>query len=388
MSNSAAAEALPIRVVFFGMRCAASVPPLAALLNAGIEVRAVVLPAPSQGPPVQALLPLAPLPSGSERQEQPEREMVMLRQFTAFGEHRKEGDVPILHDPEALGLVSLAQSAGLPVLEAASLRHPALFAAVAAHRPDAIVTACFPRRLPPALLAVPRLGGINVHPSLLPVGRGPDPVFWTLRRGERRTGATIHQMDARFDTGPILAQQAMDVPSGVRAPDLELQLARLGAGLLVPALHALASDRASPLPQNDALATRAPLPKAADYVVPTNLPARWAYNFVRGVAPLGGPLLLHVLSSGESFSVRDATTCADEGTLDRPVVRMGTDLLVRFRPGTVLFASAEVDSTLSNMLLEFPLCRNASAGGAPESCGPQWSGDRSGIFAAPSEKEV
>jgi methionyl-tRNA formyltransferase len=67
---------------------------------------------------------------------------------------------------------------------------------------DAVVVACFPWKLPPALLARPRLGGLNVHPSLLPLGRGPEPVFWTLRRGERRTGATIHRLDGRVGHRP------------------------------------------------------------------------------------------------------------------------------------------------------------------------------------------
>lgn len=341
VSNSAAAEALPIRVVFFGMRCAASVAPLAALLATGFDVRAVVLPQPRYDRAAEGLLPLAVSPSGSPGQGQLEREMLRFRPVPRLREPEGEGGFGGIREMEASSLVTLTQAAGIPVLEGASLQSPDLLAAVTAHRPDVIVTACFPRRLPPALLTVPRLGGVNVHPSLLPVGRGPDPIFWTLRRGERRTGTTVHQMDTTLDTGPILAQEAIDVPTGVRAPDLEQRLAHLGARLLVPALHALASGQAAPLPQDDALATQAPMPAPEDYVVPTNLPARWAYNFVRGVAPQGEPLRLHVLATGETFSLLDALACADDETLDRPVIQMGSDLLVRFRPGVVRFLFAE-----------------------------------------------
>ena len=142
-----------MRVVFFGMECAGSEPVLAALLARGVEVRALVRPA----------------GQGSERK----------RDGTRLGR--------------------LANGAGVPLLGVARLDGAAI-AAVAAHRPDAVVVACFPWKLPGALLGVPPLGCLNVHPSLLPAGRGPEPVFWTLRRGERRTGATVHLMNAGLDS--------------------------------------------------------------------------------------------------------------------------------------------------------------------------------------------
>lgn len=337
MSNEVDQGAPPLRVVFFGMRCAASGPPLAALLDAGFDVRSVVLPASPAAPPVRQLPPVSP---ASYLQVSLQAATVACEDLSHCRGRGHDAPTSGRRGRDEADIVHLAHGAGIPILEIASLQHPAALTAVAAHRPDVIVTACFPRRLPAALLAVPSLGGVNVHPSLLPVGRGPEPVFWTLRRGERRTGATVHQMDAAFDAGPILAQEAIDVPSGIRAPDLELSLARLGARLLVPALRALAAGHAAPRPQDDALATYAAIPTATDYIVPTNLPARWAYSFVRGVAPLGGPLLLHVLATGERFSLQDALTYTEGESMERPLVRMGTDLLVRFRPGTVRYRLA------------------------------------------------
>ena len=276
------------RVVFLGMACAASQPPLAALLDGGFDVRAVVLPA-------------------------------------GLGGQRERGD----------GLGALARSRGAPVLAVRRLGQEEI-AAIAAHRPDAVVVACFPWKLPPPLLALPPLGCLNVHPSLLPVGRGPEPVFWTLRRGERRTGATVHLMDAGFDTGPIVAQAAIDVPEGIRAPDLEGRLMALGARLLTDALPRLAAGAIAPVPQDDALATFAPVPSAADFVVPTNLPARWAYTFVRGVAPLDGPLTLHVGPTRQRYPIRDALDHAPDGVIEEPVVDEGSGVLrVRFKPGVV-----------------------------------------------------
>ena len=78
-------------------------------------------------------------------------------------------------------------------------------------RPDLVVCMGFPWKVPVAALAVPRLGWINGHPSLLPHHRGPVPVAWTIRDGEDEFGVTFHRMDAELDTGPILAQRTLPV---------------------------------------------------------------------------------------------------------------------------------------------------------------------------------
>ena len=271
------------RVLFFGMACAGSAPPLRALIAADIDLVAVVMPAGQSGSPI--------------------------------------GD--------------LARSAGVPVIEVADARRPATVAAIAEHHPDIIAVACFPWRLSPALLAVPTLSAVNVHPSLLPAGRGPDPLFWSFRRGERRTGVTIHLLDEGFDTGPVVAQEAIDLPEGIRLSEFEARLMELGGGLLVVAIRRLPTGEIRPVPQDDAQATNAPAPTAADFAVPTNLPARWAYRFVRGVAPLGGPLELLVLATGTRYPLADALGYDASDIQSEPVRDEGNGVLrVRFQPGT------------------------------------------------------
>jgi methionyl-tRNA formyltransferase len=73
--------------------------------------------------------------------------------------------------------------------------------------PDLVVCMGFPWKIPPDALAVPRLGWLNGHPSLLPRHRGPLPVAWAIREGDEEIGITFHRMDADLDTGPILAQR-------------------------------------------------------------------------------------------------------------------------------------------------------------------------------------
>jgi methionyl-tRNA formyltransferase len=276
-------------MLFFGMPCAFSLPPLRACLAAGCDIRAIVIPDQSA-----AATPIA----------------------------------------------ALATAHAIPLLTIRDPLDPASLARLAALQPELIAVACFPYRLPGTLRALPRLGCLNVHPSLLPLGRGPEPIFWTLRRGERRTGVTIHLMDESFDTGPILAQATLEIPPAIRAPVLEAKLARLGGKLLVATVDAIRAGQTRPQPQEEAAATAAPYPDAVDWLVPTNLPATWAHNFVRGVAPLGGPLTLLVARTGEYFPLRDALELDPGGVLAAPVIHAGTTLWAQFTPGTVRFRRA------------------------------------------------
>ena len=320
------------RVVLLGMGCRFTEVVLATLLREEVDVVGVGV-AKSSFPPQPPALELGDPPL-AERGEP---------QGFGFQKGGRESPSPRVGPGTrwvAAGFPSAEETAP-PSRFALARLDAAAIATIAAHRPDAVVVACFPWRLPEALLAAPRLGCLNVHPSLLPVGRGPEPVFWTLRRGERQTGATVHRMDAGFDTGPILAQTAIATPAGVRAAALEARLAALGGRLAARALADLAAGTARPVPQDDAGATAAPVPGPEDWVVPTNLPARWAFNFARGVAGLGGPLTLLVGATGERFALRDALGCDDGATLDAPSRRDGDALVVRFRPGVATFALAD-----------------------------------------------
>ena len=82
---------------------------------------------------------------------------------------------------------------------------------LASVRPDLVVCMGFPWKVPADALAVPRLGWINGHPSLLPHHRGPVPVAWAIRDGEEEFGVTFHRMDAELDAGPILAQKTLPI---------------------------------------------------------------------------------------------------------------------------------------------------------------------------------
>ncbi len=230
------------------------------------------------------------------------------------------------------GGLALARAYRLPVLAVAAFNHADTPAALAAFAPDVAVVTCFTRRIPPAALAVPRLGFLNLHPSLLPAYRGPQPLFWQLRDGAT-TGATVHYMDEGLDTGDIAAQAAVPLPDGISGPEAERTLALAGLGLLRGVLDELARGIVQRQPQA-AGGSQQPAPTEADFALSTGWPARQAFNFMRGTADWGRPYRIEINGRTEWLAAAEEWRAV---TLDRPSVRHGRHVVIRFSPG-VLYA--------------------------------------------------
>lgn len=165
-------------------------------------------------------------------------------------------------------------------------------------RPDLIIATIFPWRLPAELLALPRLGAVNVHPALLPRYRGTMIMHWMLRNGEREAGATLHRMAADFDSGPILAQERVAIDDDDVMATLGQKISGVLPALWETALPRIARGDAGE-PQDEAAASYFGriTDEAAWRRIDWSLPARTIHNVVRscawaGEAPPGaiGPL--------------------------------------------------------------------------------------------------
>jgi methionyl-tRNA formyltransferase len=138
-----------------------------------------------------------------------------------------------------------AQDLGLNVFEPVSLREFA--AQAAAQQYDLFILASYGKILPQALLDAPKLGALNVHPSLLPKYRGATPIQTALLNGDTETGVTIMLMDAGMDTGDIVLQERTPIDSAERYGELHDRLARFGAQALV---HAIDLARSGYIPRH------------------------------------------------------------------------------------------------------------------------------------------
>ena len=146
----------------------------------------------------------------------------------------------------------------LPVYQPGTLRDETVQSELAALRPDLMIVVAYGLLLPPQVLALPRLGCVNLHASLLPRWRGAAPVQRAILAGDRETGITLMQMDAGLDTGPALAETRCQINADDTGGSLHDRLAELGARLLHEQLDALLAGRLAPRPQAAEGATHAP----------------------------------------------------------------------------------------------------------------------------------
>jgi methionyl-tRNA formyltransferase len=153
-----------------------------------------------------------------------------------------------------------ALAAGIPVTQPEKIRNNQEFRGqLEAIAPDAIVVVAYGRLIPAWMLALPRLGCINLHASLLPKYRGAAPIQWAVARGETVTGNTTMLLEEGLDTGPILLQEDLAIAPEQTAADLFAVLAERGAPLVARTLAGLEDGTVQPTPQRHEGATLAPI---------------------------------------------------------------------------------------------------------------------------------
>lgn len=150
---------------------------------------------------------------------------------------------------------------------------------------DFFVVVAYGQLLSPEILAMPRLGCVNVHGSLLPKYRGAAPLQWAIANGETETGVTTMLMDEGMDTGAMLLKTTTPIGLMDNLTAIGDRLARSGAELLVQTLKDLDGGQLQPIPQNETEATYAPLLKKEDFVINWHRSALEIHNQVRGFAP-------------------------------------------------------------------------------------------------------
>jgi methionyl-tRNA formyltransferase len=158
-------------------------------------------------------------------------------------------------------------------------------ARLASLQPDLLVVCDYGEILKPATLSTARLGGINLHGSLLPKYRGAAPVQWAILRGETETGNSVIQMTPGLDAGPCLGQQRVPIDPDEDAGQLESRLAKLGAELVCQVVADLAAGTARPIEQDAASASKAPRLKKEDGAVDWSRSALEIKNQVRALRP-------------------------------------------------------------------------------------------------------
>lgn len=155
--------------------------------------------------------------------------------------------------------------------------------------PDLVVSWFWTKKLPMTIVRAARLGGIGAHPSLLPRHRGPDPTFWAIASGDAETGVTIHRLEAEYDTGEILAQEALAISPTIDAWRLARALDRPSLRLLRATVRRFArGEVVEGRAQDESLATPAPFPDDEACSITWSWPTKRVLDHVRALAPSPG----------------------------------------------------------------------------------------------------
>lgn len=186
----------------------------------------------------------------------------------------------------------------IPVFQPAKIKCD--YESIKEAKPDLIVTCAYGQILPKELLAIPRLGAINIHASLLPKYRGGAPIQYALLNGEEKTGVTIMYMDEAMDTGDMIVQEEIAILDSDNIDTLREKLSLLGANMLKKTLPSLANETNPRIKQDNSLATYAPIIKREQEHIDFNKPAKEVFNQVRALYPAA-----YFLLNGEEVKVLD-----------------------------------------------------------------------------------
>jgi methionyl-tRNA formyltransferase len=234
------------------------------------------------------------------------------------GRGQKTSDAPVK---------ARAIEAGVPVLQPDRLKHEPFLGALAALRADLGVVAAYGKILTDAVLAAPRLGMINVHASLLPTYRGAAPVHRAIIAGERETGVTIMRVVKALDAGPMIAAARRPIGPLETSAEVQGDLARIGAALLIQTLDRVAAGSVREEPQNDSAATYAHRITREDGLIDWTWPADRIHDLVRGLHPW--PHAYTYLNGARLIVLRSAVANQSHGVPPGSVVTaLGDELRV------------------------------------------------------------
>ncbi len=237
------------------------------------------------------------------------------------------------------GLAFLAARRGLPILWIDAMNEDEL-APLRALEPEILLVGGFSVILRKDLLALPRLGCVNMHSSLLPRHRGPNPFYAVVRAGEQESGITFHVMDEGIDTGDILEQTAFPLSPTDTPYSVYEAACALAAERVVPVMNRIALEGLHGIPQDPALASYDKKPTEADALIQWETPAAAIERQVRALASLHPAYFLH---EGKRVLVTRATWSPEpHGTRPGTVLANRPSVSVAAGDGRVTIVSAHL----------------------------------------------
>jgi methionyl-tRNA formyltransferase len=286
------------RVLFFGTPDIFSHAVLGPLLTRGVNVIGVVMPGVQPDPELQNL-----------------------------------GGIPIVQNPNHCTIEKLALEHHIPLSYVEDITSIRFQDEIARFKPDYILVACFPFKLPPPILQAARIAALNLHPSLLPAYRGPYPVFWQLRNGEMKTGVTLHLLNDEIDAGDIILQSEVPLRAGLRGRAIAARLGEFGAKLFLETLRLYQLNNINAQAQSWIQASYMPAPRYDDFEIIPSWSARRAFSFIRGTEEWSRPYQISI--NGRTVYIKTVMAYSPSGTINNFYKLDDNYITMQFSPGLV-----------------------------------------------------
>jgi len=245
---------------------------------------------------------------------------------------------PITFDKKIIALQNeslalAANAAAIPVIDL-SQALPDVVAQCKDYAIDVILMSCYGKRLPDEIIKLADRGCYNMHPSLLPHVRGPEPIFWQMKAGAD-VGVSWHQVVKDFDAGDVVVQKKILLDDGADYSEIALQLAEAGAGLMLDLLSDIKKDTLNLEPQDSSSASYYPYPQQHDFDIDLNNSAQQIYNFMSATQTFA--MTYRCQLAGRCFYLDEALDYDNNLDLESPEVH-GSQLYIPCNGG-VLIAS-------------------------------------------------
>lgn len=220
-------------------------------------------------------------------------------------------DSAITHKPvhqvmQKNSIAWLANEHDIPVFYIKDINAPLHLNEIKACKPELILIACFPYRLPEAIIKSPIYGCYNIHPSLLPQYRGPVPLFWQFRDGIRETGMSIHRVEKEFDNGDIILQSRVSLPDGIDTLTAVKILFESISKPLPDILEKIVRNKTKAIKQNEKKSSYYSWPKTEDFHLDSSWDVQRAFNFMCGTAHWNQ--LYQITIDEKKYLIKDAVT--------------------------------------------------------------------------------
>lgn len=216
---------------------------------------------------------------------------------------------------------------GVSVLQPQKLKEESAASALRELRADLFVVVAYGKIIPPTILALPRLGCVNLHPSLLPKYRGPSPIQWAIAEGDDETGISVMKLDEGMDTGPLLAQKRIPIEKLETVESLTRKIHDVGPTFLSETILAYADGSVKPVPQPSDGASVTHLLEREDGRINWSMPAEAIERKSRAYHPWPG-IWTTWTRNGKSLRIKLFRARAENGFLPPGKVESKTDHLL------------------------------------------------------------